>query len=213
MEVAFRGGFDESLRAASGLDREQVLKNNPVAIALHRRRFLRAAVGAALVTPFAGLPRLGHAYADYRRVESLAFQHTHTGEALSVVYRVEGQYVPSALQSLNHYLRDFRSGDEHAIDPGVFDILAALSAITGSRAPFQVISAYRSPRTNAMLREKSGGVAKASLHLDGRAIDVRVADVPLHDLRDAALSLKAGGVGFYPGPDFVHVDTGRVRAW
>lgn len=189
------------------------MKTPTAANALPRRRFLGAMMGAAAVLPAAGLPRIVHAYADYRRVESLAFKHTHTGEALSLIYRVEGQYVPSALQSLNRFLRDFRTGDEHAIDPGLFDILSSLSAITGSKVPFQVISAYRSPRTNAMLRERSGGVAKGSLHLDGRAIDIRLADVPLSDLRDAALSLKVGGVGYYPGPEFVHVDTGRVRSW
>lgn len=187
------------------LDREWVHTRSP------RRRFLRAVAGAALAMPALSLPRV--ASAGYSRVDRLAFEHTHTGESLSVAYRVEGEYVSSALTSLNRFLRDFRTGDEHAIDPRLFDILARLSAITGSQAPFQVISAYRSPSTNNMLREKSGGVAKGSLHLDGRAIDVRLADVPLTQLRDAALSLKAGGVGYYSGPNFVHVDTGRVRAW
>ncbi|MET0165262.1 MAG: DUF882 domain-containing protein [Burkholderiales bacterium] len=186
---------------------------SPTTNALPRRRFLRTVMGAALVVPALGLPRVGHAYAGYGSVERLTFEHTHTGEALSLVYRVEGQYVPSALQSLNRFLRDFRTGDEHEIDPQLLDILSRLAVITRSQAPFQVISAYRSPRTNAMLREKSGGVAKGSLHLDGRAIDIRLPDVQLPDLRDAALSLRAGGVGFYPGPNFVHVDTGRVRTW
>jgi uncharacterized protein YcbK (DUF882 family) len=163
--------------------------------------------------PALSFPRMSHAYASYRRVERLAFEHTHTGESVSVVYRLEGAYVPSALQTLDHFLRDFRTGDERQIDPQLLNILSSLSAVTGSRAPFQVISAYRSPHTNAMLRERGRGVAKSSLHLEGRAIDIRLADVPLADLRDAALSLKAGGVGYYPGPEFVHVDTGRVRDW
>ena len=178
-----------------------------------RRRFLKAVAGVALAMPALSLPRAGHAYASSRRVERLAFEHTHTGERVSVVYRMEGTYVPSSLRTLDYFLRDFRTGDQRQIDPQLFDILSSLSAVTGSRAPFQVISAYRSPYTNAMLREMGRGVAKSSLHLEGRAIDIRLADVPLSDLRDAALSLKAGGVGYYPGPEFVHVDTGRLRAW
>lgn len=178
-----------------------------------RRRFLKAVAGAAFVMPALSLPRVGHALASYRNVQRLALEHTHTGERVSVVYRLEGTYVPASLQTLNRFLRDFRTGDEHQIDPQLFDILSKLSAVTGSRAPFQVISAYRSPHTNAMLRERGRGVAKSSLHLEGRAIDIRLGDVPLADLREAALSLKAGGVGYYPGPEFVHVDTGRVRGW
>ena len=178
-----------------------------------RRRFLKAVAGVALAMPALSLPRVGHAYAGFRNVQRLAFEHTHTGERVSVVYRLEGVYVPTSIQTLNHFLRDFRTGDQHQIDPQLFDILSSLSAVTGSKAPFQVISAYRSPHTNAMLRESGRGVAKSSLHLEGRAIDIRLSDVPLADLRDAALSLKAGGVGYYPGPEFVHVDTGRVRDW
>jgi uncharacterized protein YcbK (DUF882 family) len=163
--------------------------------------------------PALSLPRLCHAYASYRSVQRLAFEHTHTGEHVSVVYRVDGQYVPSALQTLDRFLRDFRTGDQRPMDPQLLDILSTLSAATGSKAPFQVISAYRSPHTNAMLRERGRGVAKSSLHLEGRAMDIRLDDVPLADLRDAALSLRAGGVGYYPGPSFVHVDTGRIRSW
>ena len=122
-------------------------------------------------------------------------------------------YVPAALGALNHLLRDFRNDAEHAIDPGLFDQLHALAAVTKSQAPFQIISGYRSPATNAMLHKLSGGVASQSLHLSGQAIDIRLADIPLADLREAALSLRAGGVGFYPGSNFVHVDTGRVRRW
>jgi uncharacterized protein YcbK (DUF882 family) len=178
-----------------------------------RRRFLKVVAGAALAMPSLSLPRLGHALVGAKNVKRLSFEHTHTGERLSLVYRLEDRYIPSSLRTLDFFLRDFRTGDQHQIDPQLLDILSSLSAITGSQTPFQVISAYRSPFTNTMLRERSRGVARSSLHLEGRAIDVRLADVPLKDLRDAALSLKAGGVGYYPGSDFVHVDTGRVRTW
>lgn len=178
-----------------------------------RRRFLRAVAGVTLAMPALGLPRVGHAYSSYRNVHRLAFEHAHTGERVSLVYRMGGEYVPSALRVLDHFLRDFRTGDQCQMDPQLLDILSLLSSLTRSKQPFQVISAYRSPLTNAMLREQGRGVARSSLHLEGRAIDIRLEDVPLSDLRDAALSLKGGGVGYYPGPDFVHVDTGRVRAW
>ena len=139
--------------------------------------------------------------------------HTHTHERLTVPYFADGAYLPEGLASLNAFLKDHRTGEEHAIDPALYDILNDLRLATGTKSPFQVISAYRSPRTNAMLREHGGGVAKGSLHLSGRAIDVRLADVSSASLRDAAIELQRGGVGYYRGPDFVHVDTGRVRRW
>lgn len=144
---------------------------------------------------------------------NLRFSHTHTGEHLSVDYFSAGEYLPDALSTVNHFLRDFRTGDVHDIDPGLLDLLHHLQGQTESSRPFQVISGYRSPRTNAMLRQHSEGVAAGSLHLQGQAIDIRLADVPLAKLRAAALAAKRGGVGFYPASDFVHVDTGRVRYW
>ncbi|HET9699281.1 MAG TPA: DUF882 domain-containing protein [Burkholderiales bacterium] len=143
----------------------------------------------------------------------ISFQHTHTGEALSLTYAVGDEYLPQALRALDHLLRDHRTHAVHPMDPALLDQLHRLAEITGTRSPFQIISGYRDPRTNAMLRSRSGGVARHSLHLEGRAVDVRLADVPLPDLRDAALSLKAGGVGFYRESNFVHLDTGRVRHW
>jgi uncharacterized protein YcbK (DUF882 family) len=175
-----------------------------------RRRLIQWA-GAALASSIVPVPSIAKALAQ--PVRALSFDHTHTGEKLSLEYAIGGAYVPQALQSLSHFLRDFRTGDAHPIEPRLFDQLYVLSQITGARKPFQVISAYRSPATNSDLRKHSNGVASHSLHLDGRAIDVRLADVRLADLRDAALSLKAGGVGYYPGSDFVHIDTGAVRRW
>ncbi|HTS22765.1 MAG TPA: DUF882 domain-containing protein [Casimicrobiaceae bacterium] len=146
---------------------------------------------------------------------TLSFENLHTGEALSLVYAAGDRYVTAALASVRHFLRDFRNAETHVIDPALLDQLHALAAATGTRAPYQVISGYRSPATNERLRREGHGVATASLHLTGQAIDIRLADVALADLRDAALALRAGGVGYYPQPDsnFVHIDTGRVRRW
>lgn len=175
-----------------------------------RRRFLTA--GAAVVAfPFLALPRRAGASADVMR--TLSFRHAHTGETLSVDYAAGDTYVDDALARINWLLRDFRNGQSRPIDPRLLDQLHALSRITGSDAPFEVVSGFRSPATNEMLRRRGGRVASRSLHLDGRAIDVRVADVPLAGLRDAAMSLRAGGVGYYPQSRFVHLDTGGVRRW
>jgi uncharacterized protein YcbK (DUF882 family) len=177
------------------------------AVSLGRRGFLGAGgVAAAMLI----LPRRAHASASPR---SLAFRHTHTQERLAVTYAIGDRYAPDALDRVAQFLRDFRNGETHAIDPALLDELHALTSVTAGAATIDVISGYRSPATNRMLHERSHGVATQSLHLEGRAIDIRVAGVRLADLRDAALSLRAGGVGYYPASDFVHVDTGRVRRW
>jgi uncharacterized protein YcbK (DUF882 family) len=173
-----------------------------------RRSLLRA---AALIAPLAALPLPSLARASAPR--RLRFYHTHTSEKLDVVYAENGQYVAEALAEINRLLRDFRTGDIHPIDPGLLDQLHAVQRRTGSRGQFEVISGFRSPHTNAMLRGQSTGVAQYSLHLKGQAIDVRLTDVATRNLRGAALSLARGGVGFYPASDFVHLDTGRVRFW
>jgi uncharacterized protein YcbK (DUF882 family) len=148
-----------------------------------------------------------------REPRSVSFVHTHTHERLSVAYDADGSCDADSLAALNWFLRDFRTGDQHPIDPALVDILRDLRAATGSGSPFQVISGYRSPRTNGRLREQSHGVAAGSLHLQGRAIDIRLADVSSAALRDAAIRLRRGGVGYYASSDFVHIDTGRVRRW
>ncbi|HQR10743.1 MAG TPA: DUF882 domain-containing protein [Casimicrobiaceae bacterium] len=146
-------------------------------------------------------------------LRTLSFRHTHTGETLSVDYASGDTYFSASLERVNWLLRDFRNGESRAIDPQLLDQLHLLAGLTGTVAPFEVISGYRSPATNDFLRRRSGGVAEHSLHLEGRAIDIRLADVALGDLRDAAFSLRAGGVGFYPQSQFVHLDTGRIRRW
>lgn len=143
----------------------------------------------------------------------LSFYHTHTAESLTVTYYRDGEYDASALNELSHFLRDFRTGDAIEMNPGVLDILHEIQVKTGSTGTYQIISAYRSPATNEMLRGKSSGVARNSQHLLGNAIDVRLTDLDTAKLRDVALSLQRGGVGYYRESDFVHVDTGRVRQW
>jgi len=172
-----------------------------------RRRFLAgAAAGAAMLVPWGRV-------AAALETRSLAFSHNHTGERLQVVYFEGGEYLPDAVAEINHLLRDFRTGEVWEMDLELLDTLAELRAMTGSRAEFQVISGYRSPKTNEMLRNSSSGVAKRSLHMQGRAIDIRLSGYDTAKLRKAALSLGRGGVGYYARSDFIHVDTGRVRTW
>jgi uncharacterized protein YcbK (DUF882 family) len=174
-----------------------------------RRQFLGFA-GAVALTGFS-LP----AKAARRIVQprALAFQNLHTGEKLSTVYWADGRYLPDALRHINWLLRDFRTDDIHPIDPALLDLLTDLHARLETREPFHVISGYRSPQTNTMLASLSDGVAQASFHLQGQAIDVRVPGRRLQHVRAAALALRRGGVGYYPHSDFVHVDTGPVRRW
>lgn len=178
-----------------------------------RRLFLRHA--AHLAVAGAALPLASQsALASLPDARSLALDHTHTHERIALVYAVGEQYVPGALSTLNHFLRDHYFGDVGLIDPQLFDLLYGVKQVLGAGQSFQVISGYRCPTTNATLRNtRGGGVASHSLHMEGKAIDIRLPGVPLSELRDAALSLRAGGVGYYPREQFVHVDTGRVRSW
>jgi uncharacterized protein YcbK (DUF882 family) len=174
-----------------------------------RRYFLAGACATVLSAPFfPALAALGN-------IRFLAFDNLHTGEKLSTAYWAEGSYLPEALAQVNYVLRDFRSGEVHAISPHLLDLLAVLGGRLETTAPFSIISGYRSPATNALLRGENehSGVAAKSLHMQGMAIDIRVQGRPLAGLRDLALAERAGGVGYYPESDFVHVDVGRVRRW
>jgi uncharacterized protein YcbK (DUF882 family) len=168
---------------------------------------LRPALPATLrSTTTAPMPALD----DVRR----AFIHNlHTGETLDAVYWENGKYVPDALAEAMRVMRDWRDGREHVMDPRLFDVLHSVRGKLEVNRPFQLISGYRSPATNAALHAESGQVAAHSQHLIGRASDIRVEGVQLANLHRAALSLGAGGVGFYPQSDFVHVDVGPVRQW
>lgn len=153
---------------------------------------------------------LAAASSDVRRV---SLHNLHTGDMFSEAYWEDGAYVPDALAAAQHALRDWRNGEEHFMDPKLFDLLHSLNGKLETAQPFQIISGYRSPQTNAMLHARSEGVASHSQHMLGKASDIRVEGVQLAHLHDAALSLKAGGVGFYPVSNFVHVDVARVRTW
>ena len=183
---------------------------------LNRRRFLGigAATAAAAAFPArlraAGLPK------NPAPERVLSFFNTHTGERLKTAYCCGGSYRPDALNEINHILRDFRANEIKPIDPKLLDLLHELGGTLETDQPFHIISGYRSAATNALLRERGGattGVATHSLHMDGKAIDIRIPGVKLDGLRAAARSLKLGGVGYYPSSNFVHVDTGRVRYW
>jgi uncharacterized protein YcbK (DUF882 family) len=173
-----------------------------------RRQFMRRTFGAA-----AALGCMGKAWGTVLEQRSLSFVHTHTGESLTTVYFQGGTYVAQELHRVNHLLRDFRTGDLHAIDPVLLDILFELRTRVDRDQPFEVISGYRSPKTNEALRRRSSGVSAHSLHMEGRAIDVRLAGFSTSKLHDVARGMERGGVGFYPVSDFVHLDNGRVRYW
>lgn len=179
---------------------------------LGRRRVLAFGLGAAalaIASPLKGalaaLPQSGE--------RTLRFDVLRTSEKIAATYWRNGRYDKGALKDIDYVLRDARTGDVAPMDTNLLDLLVELHHRTGSRKAFQIISGYRSPKTNAMLASASGGVAKHSLHMEAKAIDIRLGDVALSDLRQAALGMKAGGVGYYKKSDFVHVDTGRVRQW
>ncbi len=146
---------------------------------------------------------------------TLSFHHTHSGEDLTVTFKRNGRYDEEALKQLNHYLRDWRTQDQTVMDRHLFDILWEVYRDVDAKKPIQIISAYRSPATNAMLRRRSSGVARYSQHMLGHAMDLYIPDVPLEQIRFAGLRLQRGGVGFYPasGSPFVHLDTGSIRHW
>lgn len=174
-----------------------------------RRTVIALALIAFAVTASVTPPEPVRA-ADARQ---LSFYHTHTRLGLDVVYYANGEYVDSVLEEINRFLKDFRTGEITEINPQLLDLLHDVRNELGPDATIEVISAYRSPQTNEMLRATTAGVAKNSQHLKGNAIDVRLRGIRTTRLRDTAIRMQRGGVGFYPKSDFVHVDMGPVRAW
>ena len=144
---------------------------------------------------------------------TLTFFHTHTEESTTVTFRRGNSYVSDGLKQLNHFLRDWRAEQSTSMDPRLFDIIWEVHRAVGSRSPVHIISAYRSPQTNQALRSRSRAVSEHSQHMLGKAMDIRFPDVDPGRIREAAMRVQQGGVGFYPGANFVHVDVGSVRAW
>jgi uncharacterized protein YcbK (DUF882 family) len=184
-----------------------------------RRRWIQTVLagGAGLsLARFVSAQDVAEASAEAAKLpeRSIELLNTHTSESLSVVYRRGTEYDVAALARLNHVLRDHRSGDTHEIDVRLFDQLHDLALAAHCDARYEIISGYRSPESNAKMSARPGsGVAKKSLHMQGRALDVRLKGCPCSDLRDLALAAKQGGVGYYQRSDFVHIDTGTFRTW
>jgi uncharacterized protein YcbK (DUF882 family) len=175
---------------------------------LTRRRLLR--IGASTTLALAAGPARA---LTPERPRSLGLQHLHTGESLRTVYWADGKYQPESLREIDHLLRDHRSGSATSMDLGLLDLLYELQTTVGSRRSYEIVSGYRSPQTNEVLRRQDRGVARRSYHMKGMAVDLRLPGCELAVLRRAARDLHRGGVGYYPDSDFVHVDTGRVRFW
>lgn len=178
---------------------------------IYRRDFLKKSAAVAVVLAFPNIV-LAKKSTDVS-YKSLSLYNIHTAEKVEALYWENGQYLQEEIQRLNHLLRDFRTGETHPIDTALFDLLHDLKTAVGSSTSFHVISGYRSPKTNDRLRRRSSGVAKKSLHMQGRATDIDLPGVSLETLRLAARDLRRGGVGYYPKSGFIHVDTGRVRYW
>jgi uncharacterized protein YcbK (DUF882 family) len=171
-------------------------------------------LGLSLVLTVAATEGLQNAVAN-GDTRSLTIHHTHTGENISVVFKRDGRYDEAGLAKLNRFLRDWRNHEETRMDPRLFDIVWEVYQDVDGKQPIQIISAYRSPQTNSMLRRRSRGVAKHSQHMLGKAMDFNIPGVSLEKIRNAGLRLQRGGVGFYPssGSPFVHLDVGSVRHW
>ncbi len=179
---------------------------------LSRRKFLSFALATAAssVIPFESAAEARDFFANER---TLTLQNLHTGEKLNVMYQERGVYLAQALKEINYILRDHRTGEIEPIDIRLLDLLYSLQNRLETSGTIHVISGYRSPETNRLLNQQSNGVAKKSLHMKGKAVDIRMPGVDLRFLKKAAVSMGRGGVGYYPSSAFVHVDTGPVRYW
>lgn len=176
---------------------------------ISRRNFLKRSTilvaGLSITSPIA-------AFATREPLQTLTFYHTHTGEQLQINH-TSGIVSAANQLKINTFLRDFRTGEIHQIDPNLLDIISAVKKRSRCDGIIEVISGYRSPETNLGLQKASNGVAKKSLHMKGQAIDIRIRSLASCNLRDVAIDLRSGGVGYYAKSDFVHLDTGRVRSW
>ena len=181
---------------------------------LTRRNFIvlaGASAAGVIAAPSFPMPAIALPVAPYKR--SLAFHNLRTGDKLDIVYWADGKYLPGASHEIARVMRDGRTDEVHSIDNRLVELMQKLRSTLRSSEPIQVVCGYRSPETNEMLHETTEGVASNSLHMDGEAVDLRVIDRPLRYVHRVAVSLKAGGVGYYPRSNFVHVDVGQVRYW
>jgi len=176
---------------------------------IDRRTFLKTGVSAALaaLVPY---PAIAAGRSDHR---ILSFYNIHTGESLTTCYRANGKLIHRAVGRISYIMRDHRTGDIKPVDPNLLDLLHRIVKEIHPPSPISIISGYRSPKTNAALRKVTSGVAKNSLHMKGRAIDIRIPGYQTQDIRQLAIALHSGGVGYYPASDFVHLDTGPVKIW
>ena len=178
-----------------------------------RRSFLKSSVVLASALSVPALAKAASTATAAPGERTLRLYNTHTGEALKSVFWAEGQFIPEALTDINRLLRDHRNNQIAPIDPALLVLLNEVSAKFSNNKVLHVISGYRSPESNKKLAERSKGVAKHSMHLDGKAIDIRMPGQDLRDIHKAALAARGGGVGYYADSQFVHMDTGRVRSW
>jgi uncharacterized protein YcbK (DUF882 family) len=183
-------------------------KSQPI---FSRRSFLQKTTQIVAGLGVASVPAISNAKALGKR--SLSFYHTHTLQSLDITYAWGRVYSPRALAQIEYYLRDFRTGETHPIDPKLLDILWTIQGEMGRKGVYEVISGYRSPTTNRQLRKNSSGVAGKSLHMRGKAIDVRFSGIDTDQIQQCAIEMRAGGVGYYAKSDFVHLDTGEYRTW
>lgn len=186
--------------------------NNDGSNGISRRSLLRIFAATALVAA----PTYSNAFGflkgagDIRRVKMYS---PRTGESVDAIYWIDGEYIPEVLKSMNHFMRDWRTDDAVSMDPRNLDIIAATHRLLDVTEPYSLLSGYRSPATNKMLREHSRGVARNSLHMKGMAADLRLHARSVSQIRKAAESCSAGGVGHYNRSNFVHMDCGPVRTW
>jgi uncharacterized protein YcbK (DUF882 family) len=178
---------------------------------MHRRKFLMTSAQIAVGLLLSSAPI--DCFAKRIDYHPLSFYHTHTGEKLEINYSFRKGCSNSTQHKINEFLRDFRTEQVHPIDTKLMGILSQIQLISGSSGVYEIISGYRSPQTNRLLRLRSSGVARHSLHMKGKAVDIRLTDLPTGKIRHIATLLRRGGVGYYAHSDFVHIDTGRFRTW
>lgn len=180
---------------------------------LTRRKLIQTGLAFVACSAVPVLSSSAYNFVSKESTRSLYLHNTHTGESLKTVYWEDGVYITEAIKDISYILRDYRTNDMVNMSPHLLDVIAALHKKVDSRKPFEVISGYRSPRTNTWLYENTGGVNPNSLHMYGKAIDIRLKDCHLKHLRNAAIAMRQGGVGYYPESNFVHVDVGPVKNW